>query len=318
MKSYGARDNKEENEVTTFLPNNSKYKFVDDLSPVADILYDSAAFSQITTTNSESVILSFGSLWFLIFAAILYTGLAMLQIMLLIFSDKDANIPIYIETMTRVGNSELILFVVKHVGKANVFVINATYIGITGGFYMYYAYIAYRYKKITSTRWRYLEFALAQSVMYLLLLLELGSREIVTVLLVFSSGICTMIFGYMQDKLAGETSIKWGMPPQTWGFFPFFATWLALSIPFYINLSSTEVAVPGYVIMLYLIQFFTLPLFGITQYFYIVIPFSRGDNKLNRYAQKKYDGLFHLFSMASKLSLLSISTYGILTESGTY
>jgi hypothetical protein len=273
---------------------------------------------EIKTTQTESVILSLGSAWSLLFLAVVYLTTTGAQIMLAIFAEQNADIKVYIETLVRVGDSELVLFVVKHIGSANVFVMNASYLGVTGLFYCYYAFIAFKYRKITSTTWRYLEFGIAQSIMYLILLLEVGGREIVTIIAVFACGICVMIFGYMQDKLSGIKTIKWGLSPHQWGYFPFSATWIAITIPFYKTLSSDEITVPGYVILLYLVQFFTLPLFGLSQYYYVVIPFDKGENKINRYSQKKMDGLFHLFSLISKICLVGISTYGILSESVMY
>lgn len=311
------RDDDDKSKIIT---NQNNYNFEkvqdDETSPIADIPYE--IMNGLQSTKAESAILSLGSAWSLLFLAVIYFITTATQIILFIFTDQNSDIKVYIETLVRVGESKLILFVVKHIGSANVFIMNASYLGVTGCFYIYYAYVAFYHKKITSTTWRYLEFGIAQSIMYLILLLEVGGREIVTIISVFACGICVMIFGYMQDKLSGIKSVKWGLSPHQWGYFPFAATWIAITIPFYKSLSTDDIAVPGYVILLYLIQFLTLPLFGISQYYYVVIPFSRGDNKINRYSQRKMDGLFHLISLVSKMCLVSISTYGIISESTMY
>ena len=287
----------------------------DENKPISDIPLTLSGLhydAQRHPRHRQHVFESFSVPFYHMIASVLFACTATLEFVWYELSDRKGGVTVYYETMERQDDGSVIM-VAKALGDANVLLINASFLLITAAFHGYYAWYGSRYRLICSTRLRYLEYGIVIPIMFVSILLEVGGRELTSIVATMGLSMSFMIFGYIQDRLSGITTIRWAFSPHTWGYIPYVFVWVTISTPLFLNLSSPDIYVPNYTVALYLLQFFTLTLYGMCQYFYVVIPFMKGENKIDRTSQKKMDGCFHILSLVTKLTLVGTSTYGVVS-----
>jgi hypothetical protein len=154
--------------------------------------------------------------------------------------------------------------------------------------------------------YRYFEYALTAPIMYCVIMLLFGMREIFLLIATFVLMMSTMFFGVLQSWQSDSVA------PHLFGWIPYLVTWFGILLPNTIFVVNDNVDVPVYVWIAYGIEFFLFSLFGFVQMTYDVYPKYKRQEPLNNEINKRADGFNNLLSLLSKALLVMILYFNFI------
>lgn len=236
--------------------------------------------------------------------------------------DYKTTFPMYALTMTQSGSTPPVVSL-KNVGTTNGFYMIGAFEIFTG-----LAHLAYliglhlsrdRPSPLYLSQWfRWLEYAISAPVMFAIICILSGIREVY--LLVALAGLIstTMSFGQFQDVLFRNNLEKYFYIQPFWeGFWPFAIAWSIVICEFFRAVLNAGRPIPSFVYAIIWVLLVLYSAFAMVQY--VAIVRTRGTFEENMPARenrlKSQDGAMHILSVVSKLTLSFMTLGGTLNNS---
>lgn len=158
-----------------------------------------------------------------------------------------------------------------------------------------------------SKSYHWIEYAISAPVMFVIIALLSGIKDIYTLVTLFGLMSVTMYFGYAQDRFDHPGGVMF--QPFYIGCLPYLLAWIIVFVQFYSVLDKNK-NVPSFVYPIIFVTFSFFSSFAVVQWYYSIYKRNHGSEIENALRQ---DGLLHLLSLTSKLTLAYWVLGGVLS-----
>lgn len=268
-------------------------------------------------TRAENTLLFFTKPFFQFFCAFLNFASAGVQLSIFFLSEnakKKADYDLFIQTLdTSIYTGEE-TYIFQKLVESNMFIVNTIFLTLAGFWHSFYAYQKIKHNKFVSPRYRWVEHSMITPVIFLQIGIFTGIRDLLTLIIITTLILVAMLLGYIQDKLSGFTVIHWEVSPHEWSYLPYVTMWTIAFVQFFRIAGNEHYNLETYVILTVYLAFFTQTFFAIIQFYFVVIPFKKGYERIDDVSIMEMDGAAHFASIITKMLQAWIPTIGILTS----
>ena len=237
-----------------------------------------------------------------------------MQLVLYYLSDslkiQGSSHTIYFQRLS-VGTNGTNFIVEEPIFSMNIFITNAIYLLFASCFHLYYAYYKLKYNEYISPKLRWVEYGLITPIMFIQIGVFAGIRDIFTLLSIGALVSNSMIFGYIQDRLSGY-KINWSTSPHSWAYMSYLVIWGIVVTQLILVYADSNSQSSTSIILTIYISFFFETLFGIIQFFFVVIPYNKGYERIDDTSIMEMDGCVHLVSLLSKMTQVWIPIISLI------
>ena len=268
-------------------------------------------------TIPETTLKFFTRAFFHYFISFFLIGSVIAQIYLFLTNEKAkkrADYPIYVLTLKYDTLMEEETYVTTKIFYANYFIMSIIYLIPATVIQLWYGYTSAKYSVNLAPKYKFQEFGVITTLMFVQIVVLCGIRDILTILTVCALMASSMLFGYIQDRLSGVNIIHWDLSPHEWGYLAYITLWGTAFAQLFRSVNSENYVLPSTTLITVFGAFFGHTLFAVVQYYFVVIPAKLGYERIDDDSIQEMDGAVQILGLLTKLWQVWLPVFTLIQE----